>query len=202
MKNTIFTLLFCWIGVTFHAQKQFKVVFLNNDYNTHYLADENNAIIKQLDSTYLLAYQADVLAYFHVFAINGQKGWTAIDWNGNILFQVYNVEIGTLSPDDLTEGLIRIEKDDLIGFANEMGEIIIQPQFEIATAFANGYAIIGATCKNVPWDENHTEQGCMHYSTVCEQHGYIDRKGNILALGYFTYEEITEMIKTISKSGN
>lgn len=195
MINSIVLLIFSCIGIVSFSQEKFKVLYLNDDYKTHFLANENDSIIKKLDSTYIIAYQPDLFGYFHVFAIQGENGWCAIDVNETILFKVYNVEIGTLSPDDLTNGLIRIEQDSLIGFANEIGEIVIQPKFEIATSFENGYAIIGKTCKKIPWDEKHTEYDCKHYSIVCDQHGYIDLKGNIIEFGEFTYEEIAEIIK-------
>jgi hypothetical protein len=195
MKNLIVISIFYFISTVSFSQDKFKVLYLNNDYKTHYLANESNTIIKKLDSTYSIAYDPESFAHFKIFAIQGEKGWCAIDINEKILFKVFNTEIGTPSPDDLTNGLIRIEQDSLIGFANEMGEIVIQPKFEIATSFENGYAIIGKRCKKVPWDENHNEQGCNHYSIVCDQHGYIDLKGNIIEFGEFTFEEIAERIK-------
>lgn len=195
MKNLILISIFCCLIKVSLAQKKFKVVYQNEDYETFYLANENDSVIKKLDSNYLIAFDSDSFAYFHIFAIQGEKGWCAIDINETILFKVYNVEIGTPSPDDLTNGFIRIEKDNLIGFANEIGEIIIEPQFEIATSFENDYVIIGKYCKRKAWDENHNETDCNHYSIVCEQHGYIDSKGNIVEFGEFTFEEIAALIK-------
>lgn len=177
------------------GQEKFKIVFQNDGFGTHYIADENDSIIKKLDSTYILTFQPETLGYFHVFIIEGQKGWCAIDAKEKILFKVYNTEIGTPSPDEIINGLIRIEKDSLIGFANHKGEIVIQPQYEIATSFENGYAIIGRGCENIPWGNNHFEHDCHHYTTVCSQHGYIDTEGTIITFGKFTFEEIKKMIK-------
>lgn len=72
--------------------------------------------------------------------------------------------------------------------------MIIKPQFEIATPFNNGKAIIGQTCKKVPWDEHAKEGDCHHYSIICERYGYIDTKGNILKVGKYSFDEIAKQI--------
>src|SRR6218665_1135241 len=129
------------------GQKKFKVEVKETGtwQNLYLFVDEKGNIIRQLDtSKYYISFNDDRYGYFAVFGKKGSPGWTAIDANENELFKVYNTSFGEPSPDYLIENKIRIvAKDGKIGFANYKGEIIIKPQFEIATAFHNGKAIIG-----------------------------------------------------------
>ncbi len=76
-----------------------------------------------------------------------------------------------------------------------MGKIIIKPQFEIATSFHKGKAIIGENCEKIPWNLHAKENDCHHYSTVCKRTGYINKKGEILEIGNYTFEQIQKKIK-------
>jgi hypothetical protein len=160
------------------------------------LIDEKNNLIKVLDSSkYYVTFDNHDYRYFAVFGKKGSPGWTAIDSNENILFQVYNTSYGEPTPDCLIENKIRIIDDEnKIGFANEKGQIIIKPQFEIVTSFYNGKAIIGQRCDKIPWDEHAKEEDCHHYSIVCKKYGYINEFGEILESGYVTFEEIQNKI--------
>lgn len=180
------------------AQTKFKVEQKETKTwkSVYSLIDEKNNLIKVLDSSkYYVSFNNDDYRYFAVFGKKGSPGWTAIDSNENILFQVYNTSFGEPTPDYLIENKIRIiNGKNKIGFANEKGQIIIKPQFEIVTSFHNGKAIIGEKCKKVPWSEHIKEEDCKHYSIVCENFGYINEKGEILKLGNYTFEEIKNEI--------
>lgn len=193
----VFTIAIILTYQSLFSQKKFKIIYQNNDYYTSIIADKNGNVIKKLDSAvYGLNYQPDTIGYFSIFSIKGEQGWTAIDIDENRLFEVLNTEIGTLSPDDLIENKIRIvDQEGKIGFANNRGKIIIKPQFEQATSFHNGKAIIAEQCQNIPWTENPDEGDCHHHSTECKRHGYINRKGEILQFGEYTFEEIASKIK-------
>jgi len=200
MKNHLF-LFFLIVNLSVEAQTKFKLVEKETDTwrSIYSLVDENNKTLRVLDSAkYYMPLNGFEFGYFAVIAKKGSKnyGWPAIDANENILFYVYNTSIGEPSPDYLIENKIRIiDENEKIGFANEKGEIIIKPQFEIVTSFHNGYAIIAEKCKKVPWGNHENNGGCNHYSIKCERHGYIDEKGKIIKLGNFTFEQIIEEIK-------
>ncbi|VAV86045.1 hypothetical protein MNBD_BACTEROID02-1290 [hydrothermal vent metagenome] len=66
-----------------------------------------------------------------------------IDKNDNELFEVYNFDNG---PDYIKGGLFRIIKNDLIGYANINGEIIIEPAYKCAFPFENGKAKVSNIC--------------------------------------------------------
>ena len=200
MKNLI-VLIISFCTLTVESQTKFKIVQNETDTwrSIYSLVDENNKTIKVLDSaSYFMVWSGFEYAYFAVVAKKGSKGhgWPAIHAKENILFHVYNTSFGEPSPDYLIENKIRIiDENEKIGFANEMGKIIIKPQFEIVTSFHNGYAIIAEKCKKVPWGNHEHDDGCNHYSIECEKHGYIDEKGKIIKLGNFTFEQIMEEIK-------
>ena len=56
-----------------------------------------------------------------------------------------------------------VDENNKIGFADHKGKIIIKPQFEIATTFHKGKAIIGKGCEKIPWDEHAKEEDCQHF---------------------------------------
>lgn len=191
----LFLLLFAY---SIYGQKKFKVVVTETDTwkDIYSLVDENGKLIRQLDtSKYLMCFNPDQYVYFGIFGVRGFKGWAAIDANENTLFNIYNTSFGEPSPDYLIEGKIRIaDTNNRIGFANNKGQVIIKPQFEIATSFHNGKAIIGQTCKKVPWEAHAKESDCHHYSIVCEQHGFIDMKGTIIKIGSYSFDDIMKQI--------
>lgn len=180
------------------AQNKFKVEQKETETwrSLYSLIDEKNNLIKVLDSSkYYLTFNTDNYGYFAIFSKKGSPGWSAIDSDENILFQVYNTSFGEPNPDYLIENKIRIiDSDNKIGFANEKGKIIIKPQFEIVTSFHNGKAIIGEICDKIPWDKHAKENDCQHYSIVCKKYGYINELGEIIESGYATFEEIQKKI--------
>jgi len=196
MKH-LFFILFLLITLTAQAQTKFKVVE-SEDENaliSHTFVDEHNQTLKTLDPEkyYTVFYELDY-GYFTVVGITGTPGWFAIDAHENILFQIYNTSFGEPSPDYLIENRIRIiDNKGKIGFANEKGEIIIQPQFELASSFHNGYAIIAENCIKTPWP-GHENCDCHHYSIACKKHGYMDKQGNVIKFGEYAVEQIIDEI--------
>jgi hypothetical protein len=192
----ILLLLLC-IGTTY-GQKKFKVVVTetNTWRDIYSFVDEDGKFIRQLDTAkYLVCFNTDQYVYFAIFGVKGSFGWAAIDANEKVLFNVYNTSFGEPTPDYLIESKIRIvDKNELIGFADYKGNIIIKPQFEIATTFHKGKSIIGQTCKKVPWDAHAKETDCHHYSIICEKHGYINQKGVVLKIGNYSFDEIVKEI--------
>ena len=191
-------ILFSFFLSLFNAQIKFKVDVkeTNTWRNIYSLIDEKNKTIKVLDSAkYYVSMSGSDFGYFAIFGKKNHAGWSAIDSNENVLFQVYNTSFGEPTPDYLIEYKIRIiDESDKIGFANDKGRIIIPPQFEIATSFHNGKAIIGSKCEKIPWNEHAKEGDCHHYSIICKNHGYINEAGKILKIGNYQFEEIQKEI--------
>lgn len=181
-----------------YGQKQFKVVVQETDTWTsiYTLVDENEKLIRQLDtSKYYMCFITDQFGYFAIFGLKGISGWAAIDADEKVLFKVYNTSFGEPTPDYLVDGKIRIvDENNRIGFANNRGTVIIKPQFEIATSFHKGKAIIGQQCKKVPWEEHAKEGDCQHFSIVCNRNGYINEKGVIVKIGNHSFDQIVKLI--------
>jgi len=197
-KQITFILLLLIFCNNLLAQKKFKVIAKETGTwrDLYCFVDEKGKIFRQLDTAkYYMCFTTDAYMYFAIFSMKGGKGWAAINADEKVLFKVFNTSPGEPSPDYLTENKIRIvDENKRIGFANHKGAIIIKPQFEIASAFHKGKAIIGQQCKQVPWSEHTKESDCHHYSTVCGQNGYINEKGNVLKIGNYTFEQIRKQL--------
>ena len=198
MKN-YFLLILISFFVNVNGQEKFKIKVEEspNWKSVYYRINEKGETVKKLDSTnYITSFNGDNYQSFAVFGIKGEKGWSAIDINEKILFEVYNTSFGEPTPDEIVENKIRIvDENNKIGFADHNGKIIIKPLFEIATTFHKGKAIIGESCEKIPWDEHAKEDDCHHYSIVCKKHGYINEKGEIVVLGNYTFDEIQKKTK-------
>jgi hypothetical protein len=192
----LFIPLLIFSCVSGQVKFKIKVEETSNWKSIYYMVNQKEINIKKLDSSkYTLSFCGEKYQYFAIFSIKGKRGWSAIDSNENILFEIYNTSFGEPSPDELVENKIRIiDKNDKIGYADSTGKIIIRPQFEIATAFYKGKAIIGENCEKIPWSNHSSEDGCHHYSTVCKKHGFINEKGEIVQIGDFSFEEIQKKI--------
>jgi len=95
--------------------------------------------------------------------------WVAIDKNERELFEVFGYDNG---PDYPSDGVFRIIRNGLIGYANTDGQIIIEPQFKCAFPFEMGKAKVSFDCQSVP-DGEHT-------SWKSEKWIYIDKSGRTI----------------------
>jgi hypothetical protein len=166
------------------CKNKFGFAFLN----------QNGDTITRLDTARYYMCFSDTIQYFAIVAICNKPGWWAIDRYEHVLFEVFNTSDGEPSPDELHEGMIRIvDSAGKIGFANYKGRVVIAPQFEAATSFKNGKAIIGKACKQVLWccKGAHADK---HYILQCTKTGYINTQGKIFAMGNLT---LTQMKKKI-----
>lgn len=185
---------------TMQAQQKFRVKSKRtpNRHSVYTLEDEKGNTLRELDSSnYMVCFSEDQWGYFAVFAIKGQKGWIAIDAREQQLFEVYNTSFGEPSPDELRGDRIRIvDQYNKIGFADKKGKIVIKPQFEMVSSFHKGKAIVGESCRKIPWGPHEEEPGgCHHYSVACNKHGYIDHLGNLKMLEDLSFEELAKKIK-------
>lgn len=187
MKKIIFLylILFFFLFTKGNAQctlEKFTLVRRDTITSENYTLVAENGMIKNLNSNkYIVSLTFHENAYFAIFLIKGKKGWSAIDFNENILFEVYNIITHEPSPDFLIENRIRIiGKNKKIGFANECGKVIIKPKFDFATSFNNGYAIVGEKCSDS--------------GVKCNRYGYIDKNGKIIKIGNYTYDQIQKEI--------
>ena len=80
------------------------------------------------------------------------------DNKGNMLFYVFNFDNG---PDYPSEGYFRIiDSNELFGFANTRGNVVIKPQYKFANPFKDGKAKVTNTGQKITAD------------TISESHWY------------------------------
>jgi hypothetical protein len=79
-------------------------------------------------------------------------GMIGIDRHENILFKAFRFDNG---PDYIKEGLFRVIRNGKIGYANELGVVVIPCQFDCAYYFENGRARVSKNCEKIK-DFEHT----------------------------------------------
>jgi len=194
-------LLFCWLCTCVYAQTNNDVLTIREDttykkkYSYEFVNSHGNTVTRLDTAKYTICF-TNTFRYFAVVGFKKKHGWWAIDRNERVLFEVYNTSRGEPSPDDVREGLIRtVDSKGKIGFANNRGQIVIKPQFEAATSFYKGKAIIGRDCKELLWGgDAHVNDGDKHYTIDCKQAGYINKKGQVLKVGNYSFEQIQKQI--------
>ena len=115
-------------------------------------------------------YQMCFTDTFRTYAVvvHPDSGLVAINRQGQVKYHVFQFDNG---PDDVAEGLFRIQQGDKIGYADAVsGEIVIAPQFACAYPFADGLAKVSNDCQTEPDGEHSTWISSSWYS--------IDKGGN------------------------
>ncbi|MDR6302298.1 WG repeat-containing protein [Mesonia maritima] len=195
MKRIILTLFLLSISVCFSQEKyKYKIGReWNGNREVYSIINQRGDTIRKLDSIKYFNTLHNKFNHFVIFQIKGKPGWSAIDINENYLFQVYNRLSGEPFPDYVKENRIRIiGKNNRIGFADALGNIVIKPQFEKVTEFDNGFAIFQSECVKIQNNVAQGEHPGVRYK--CEKIGYIDKSGKIIELGEFNFKELRERI--------
>ncbi len=87
--------------------------------------------------------------YRHLLFGVTDSGWIAINHKGEYLFTAYTYDNG---PDYFSNGLMRITQNNLIGYANKKGIIVIQPIYAYAEPFKKGMAIVSQVPRHIEHD--------------------------------------------------
>lgn len=110
------------------------------DYNPAFINEKGDTIIPF--GKYAESFQDTIYTFGSVYD-QDRGGFFAVDISGQELFEIFAFDNG---PDYIEEGTFRIVKDDKIGYANEAGEIIIEPQYTCAFPFQDGKAKVALNC--------------------------------------------------------
>lgn len=92
--------------------------------------------------------------------------WIAIDQHQNRLYDLVTFDNG---PDYFEEGLVRVKRDDKMGFANQYGQIVIPCAYAYAWPFEEGKAKVALNATAIK-DGEYTRM-------ESEEWFYIDKKG-------------------------
>ncbi|CAL2104430.1 conserved protein of unknown function [Tenacibaculum sp. 190130A14a] len=85
----------------------------------------------------------DTIKNFGMVLEKGTGKIIGINQNGIELFEIAKIDNG---PDYIKNGLFRIIKNNMYGYANKKGEIIIEPKFKCAHPFFMGKAQVSDSC--------------------------------------------------------
>lgn len=115
--------------------------------------------------------------YAYVFDKNLYgEDMVAINRKKEVIFDAYLFDNGL---DYISDGLFRIKRNGKIGFANELGEVIIEANYECAYPFENGKAKVAYDCETINDDMDHSTWQSSNWF-------YIDKNGNKIKLNKHT----------------
>lgn len=134
-------------------------------FTTGYVSASGDTVIPIGKYMYCHSKTFDKIAFVTLLDRRG----VAIDRKGKVLFEVV---ISDTKPDEVSEGLFRIKKNEKIGFANMQGEIVIKPQFDSASPFINGYSAVCFGGQLILEHEMHFRKG--------GKWGFINKSGKLV----------------------
>ncbi len=82
---------------------------------------------------------------------------------GKLLYNAYWFDNG---PDYFKEGMRRYVENGKIGFVNILGLKEIKAQWDYASNFENGIAMVGNKCRSVKVEDEHANISCESYSII------------------------------------
>ena len=173
MKNTVCILtIFIFTFGSANAQlipKDTLYLSHNNAYECGYVNQKGDVIIPY--GRYSMCF-TDTLVHFSVVLIRNKDtlGFYAINQQEVRLFKVVTTSQG---PTFLVNGFIQVtDSSGLIGFANERGKVVIVPQFQCATDFYGGKALVTYKC-TLRTSQNEVPSG----PPTSDNWFYIDKTG-------------------------
>jgi hypothetical protein len=138
----------------------------NADYEPAFVNEKGDTIIPF--GKYAESFTDTIYTFGSVY--DTAKGFIGIDIHGAELFEIFAFDNG---PDYVEDGMFRIVKDSLIGYADELGNIVIEPQFECAWPFENGKAQVSKNCtETIEFEMTKWES---------EEWFYIDKTGKVIS---------------------
>jgi hypothetical protein len=104
------------------------------------------------------------------FVLIEHRGFVAIDREKRVLYDVYAVDNG---PDFPSEGLFRIVRDGLIGYADSAtGAVVIEARYPCAFSFEEGKAQVATDCRS--------EKSGEYTLWKSDSWFFIDRRGKVV----------------------
>ncbi|MFP4662465.1 MAG: WG repeat-containing protein [Halanaerobiales bacterium] len=123
-----------------------------------------------IEARYIFAYEFS--EYGIAVVCDPLEGWIYIDKDGEFVIKPMIVDNYY---DEFSEGLARFEEDGKIGFFNQKGQVVIDPIYEYAHPFKNGFAQVARGVKKERMGE---------YTFIeVDKWGFINKKGE-LAIPY------------------
>ncbi len=146
MKKLIFGIIITFLISACSSKKEnYLIKFYDGEFDeigvpSGYVNSKGDTIIPL--GKYYYCY-TDTIRDFGMVIEKGTGKILGIDQNAKELFEVAKFDNG---PDYVENGLFRILKNNLYGYANKDGEIIIEPKFKCANPFLMGKAQVSDSC--------------------------------------------------------
>jgi hypothetical protein len=148
---SILILVLCLLSACKFGDKTCLYRFTDNKSGMDGYKDQSGKVIIPAGK-YLMCFTDTFREY--AFVEKEKVGLIAIDQTEKVLYHVFMFDNG---PDEASEGLFRIEKAGMIGYADEKtGAIAIEPKFHCAWPFTKGVAMVSDTCQDLADGEYHT----------------------------------------------
>ncbi|UII19162.1 WG repeat-containing protein [Fulvivirga ligni] len=131
-----------------------RTEFLEYGENIAFINQEGDTIIPFGSYAYFgtdtLVYYANVLEHPNDSTFGKPVG---INAEGQVLFDLYLFDNG---PDYFSEGLVRVQQNGKIGYANQLGEIVIPCKYAYAGPFEGGQASVTYEGQEYKDGDDHT----------------------------------------------
>ena len=129
-----------------------------------------------IEPTYLMAMD---FTEGGIAAVVDEEGWVYINQRGEHLIRPFIFDNG---PDYFHEGLARFIKNNKAGFFDIHGIVVIEPAFDFASPFSEGFAVVCMGCRRREVGEHFTVEG--------GRYGFIDRTGSIVIPIVYDFADI------------
>lgn len=127
--------------------------------------DHNDMIV--IEAEYVFAYEFS--EYGIAIVCDPEEGWIYIDTHGEFVIKPKVVDNYY---DEFSEGLARFEEDGKIGFFNQKGLVVIEPIYEFAYPFKNGFSQVAQGVKK--------EQMGEYTFIEVDKWGFLNKKGELV----------------------
>lgn len=163
MKYIYALLFYCIPFISLQAQTLYKI---QNDKGLYGYIDKSTDKLV-VPCKYIHAYTDTIKSIGFAFDAKTKK-IVCFNSKGTFLFNVFRLDNG---PDYIKEGLFRIiNEENLIGFADSLGNVVIPPVFKFAYPFSHGKAKVTFTGKS-----NNVKGDGYHYFWDSNSWFYISR---------------------------
>lgn len=129
-----------------------------------------------IEPTYLMAID---FTEGDIAAVVDSEGWVYINQHGDHLIRPFIFDNG---PDYFHEGLARFIRNNKAGFFDIHGQVVIEPEYDFASPFSEGFAVVCMGCRLRQLDEHFTVEG--------GRYGFIDRKGSLVIPIVYDFADI------------
>ena len=129
-----------------------------------------------IEPTYLMAMD---FTEGGIAAVVDKEGWVYINQRGEHLIRPFIYDNG---PDYFHEGLARFIRGGKAGFFDIHGIVVIEAEYDFASPFSEGLAVVCMGCR--------LREAGEHFAVEGGRYGFIDRKGSLVIPIVYDFADI------------